>query len=91
MIPVYLLSSYLISPRVGYVEQAMHCFAYLKKYNRPKILFDDTYPPFDAYSFFKLGTWEVFYSEASEQIPNNSPSARGSSATSSFFVVIDHT
>ena len=29
-IPVYLLSSYLMSPRVGHLEKAIHYFAYLK-------------------------------------------------------------
>ncbi len=34
VLPVSLLSRYLANPRWGHLEQALHIFAYLKKYNR---------------------------------------------------------
>ena len=90
LMPVCLLSSFLMAPRVGHMEQAIHCFAYLKKYNRSKIVFDDTVPSFDDSSFFKRGDWSAFYPEAAEPIPSNAPMARGNSVTTSCFVDADH-
>ena len=88
--PVYLLSSYLMSPRIGHLEQALHCFAYLKKYNRSKMVFDDSCPNFDNTSFFKHGLWEEYYPDAKEPIPSNAPEARGNPVTTSCFVDADH-
>ena len=90
LMPVCLLSSFLMSPRVGHLEQAIHCFAYLKKYNRSKMVFDDTVPSFDESSFFKRSDWSAFYPDAAEPIPSNAPMARGNPVTTSCFVDADH-
>ena len=89
LMPVCLLSSYLMDPRVGHLEQAIHCFAYLKKYNRSKIVFDDTTSCFDNSSFFKRGDWSAFYPEAAEAIPTNDTKVRGNPVTTSCFVDAD--
>ena len=41
--PVRLLSIYLMDPRLGHLEQEIRCFTYITKYNRSKIVFDDTH------------------------------------------------
>ena len=66
--PVCLLSSFLIAPRVGHMEQAIHCFAYLKKYSRFKMAFDYTVPSFDDSSFSRRGDRSAFSPEAAEPI-----------------------
>ena len=90
LMPVCLLSSYLMSPRVGHLEQALHCFAYLNKYNRSKLVFDDTRPSYDDSSFFKHSDWSEYYPDAEEPIPTNTPEARGNSVHTSAFVDADH-
>ena len=83
LMPVCLLSSFLMSPRVGHLEQAIHYFAYLKKYNRSKMVFDDTVLSFDDSSFFKRGDWSAFYPETAEQVHYNIHTARGNQFTTS--------
>ena len=88
--PVFLLSSYLMAPRVGHLEQAIHFFAYLKKYNCSKIVLDDTYPSFDNSRFFELSDCSAFYLDATDPIPTNAPVARGNPVIMSYFVDTDH-
>ena len=42
-----VLSRFLAAPREGHLEQCIHIFAFLKKYNCLKIVFDDSIPVFD--------------------------------------------
>jgi hypothetical protein len=46
-----MLSSFLSSPRVGHLEQVLYIFAYLKRYDRSTMVFDDTLPNVDLASF----------------------------------------
>ena len=87
--PVTLLSHFLASPRAGHLEQVFHIFAYLKRYNRSMMVFDDTIPTFDE-SRFKATDWSAYYPNASEVIPPNCPDARGNSVTTTCFVDADH-
>ena len=87
--PVTLLSHFLASPRAGHLEQVFHIFAYLKRYNRSTMVFDDTIPTFDE-SRFKATDWSAYYPNASEVIPPNCPDARGNSVTTTCFVDADH-
>ena len=64
--PVCLLSSYSRALRVCYLEQAIYCIAYLKKYNRSKMVFDDTYLSFGYSIFVKHNNWSACYPEAAE-------------------------
>ena len=47
MVPVSMLSRYLVSARAKHLEQCFHIFAYLKQYDRSTLVFDDTKPEFD--------------------------------------------
>jgi hypothetical protein len=76
IVPVSLLSRFLVSPRQGHLEQAYCIFAYLKQFNRPMLVFDDAEPKFDDNVFHQCD-WSGIYPEASEQIPSNTPEALG--------------
>ena len=41
------LSRFLAAPREGHLEQCINIFAFLKKCNHSKIVFDDSIPVFD--------------------------------------------
>jgi hypothetical protein len=89
LMPVSLLSRFLAAPRKGHLEQALHVFAYLKRYNRSTMVFDDTEPSFDESRFIKAD-WMSSYPDAMEVIPPNAPEARGREVTLSCFVDADH-
>ena len=90
VLPVALLSRYLASPRWGHLEQALHIFAYLKKYNRSKMVFDETMPDFEDTSNFVIGDWSEVYPGAKETIPLDQPQARGNPVVMSCFEDADH-
>jgi hypothetical protein len=87
--PVSLLSRFLASPREGHLEQAFHVFAYLKRYCKSSMVFDDTEPVFDEGRFTKAD-WAGYYPDAMEIWPPNAPEGRGNSITMSCFVDADH-
>ncbi len=87
--PAAMLSSYLAAPRQGHLEQALHIFGYLKKYNHSKMVFDDTYPMFDE-SRFQRCDWSEFYPGASDPLPPRMPQPRGKVVSTTCFVDADH-
>ena len=48
---VAVLSRFLAAPREGHLEQCIHIFAFLKKYDHSKIVFDDSVLVFDEERF----------------------------------------
>jgi hypothetical protein len=42
IVPVLLLSRYLVSPREGHLEQVYGIFAYLKQFNWPMLILEDS-------------------------------------------------
>jgi hypothetical protein len=76
IVPVSLLSRYLVSPRQGHLEQVYRIFAYLKQYNRPMLIFDDTEPKFHDSTFHSCD-WSSIYPDAGEHIPENAPEGLG--------------
>ncbi len=89
LLEVSLLSRFLAAPREGHLEQCYHIFAYLKKHDRSKIVFDDTLPNFDAERFTECD-WAEYYPDAQEAISPNAPKARGNAVLTSGFVDADH-
>ena len=89
LVDVAMMSRFLAAPREGHLEQVLHIFAYLKKNNRSKIVFDDSLPEFDE-SRFERCDWEEFYPGAREVIPPNAPEVRGRPMTMTCFVDADH-
>ena len=86
---VALLSSYLVQPRVGHLEQAFHIFAYLKTHQRSTMVFDDTRASI-AEDRFKKCEWQDFYPDAKEPIPPNAIPPRGNPVQINAFVDADH-
>lgn len=86
---VSLLSRYLAQAREGHLQQAYHIFAYLKKYNRSKLVFDDIEPDIDDSAFTRCD-WSEFYPEVDEVLPPDAPEPLGRLVTMTCFVDADH-
>jgi hypothetical protein len=88
LMPVSMLSRYLVSAREGHMDQVFHTFAYLKRYETSTMVFDDTEPEFDERRF-KECDWSEYYPDAKEVLPPDMPVARGKLVVMSCFVVAD--
>jgi hypothetical protein len=71
------------------LEQVFHIFAYLKRYEKSTMVFDDNLPHFDETRFVRCD-WTEFYPGATEAEPPNAPELRGKSVTMSCYVDADH-
>ena len=89
LMPVSLLSRYLVAAREGHLDQIFHIFAYLKKYDTSTMVFDDTEPDFDERRF-KVCDWSEYYPDAKEAVPKDMPKPRGRFVVMSCFVDADH-
>jgi hypothetical protein len=89
IVPVSLLSRYMMSPREGHLQQCYHIFAYLKQFNRSRLVFDDAEPDLSEY-YFHVCDWKEYYPDAAEPIPPNMPEPLGHSVTTTCFVDADH-
>jgi hypothetical protein len=87
---VGLLSSYTAQPREGHLEQVLYLFAFLKKKNRSKMVFDDSVVDWSNKFPHKKVDWTDFYQDAKEPITANTPEARGREAQLNCFVDADH-
>ena len=89
IVPVSLLSRYLVSPREGHLQQLFHIFAYLKQFNRSQLLFDDGEPNY-AEHYFHVCDWAEYYPDAAEPMPLNIPEALGHSVVTTCYCDADH-
>ena len=89
LVDVSMMSRFLAAPREGHLEQVLHIFAYLKKYDRSKLVFDDEAPVFEDSRFAKCD-WDEFYPGAEEVTPPDAPEVLGKSMIMSCFVDADH-
>lgn len=87
--PTSKMSSFLMAPCEGHLEQVFHMFAYLKRYNRSTLCLDDTCPYFNESRFQKCD-WKEYYPGAKEAEIPNAPAICGKSMTMSVFVDADH-
>ena len=92
-----LLSTYLSSPRVGHLHQALHVFKYLKDHNRSKCVFDPTYVDIndehlnpEERASYKAKYMQELYPDAVEDLPPNAPPTRGRAIQITCFVNADH-
>jgi hypothetical protein len=86
---VSMLCSFLSNPRQGHLDQAIHIFAYLKKYDRSTMIFNDTTLNIDE-SKFPVAEWSEFYRDAKEEIPSNAPEPQGKEVHMYCFCDADH-
>ncbi|KAI2511614.1 Reverse transcriptase (RNA-dependent DNA polymerase) [Fragilaria crotonensis] len=89
LVDVAMLSRFLAAPRRGHLDQVFHIFAYLKRYNRSSMVFDETEPVFHE-SWFQKCDWSECYPGACEAVPPDAPEVRGQSVSMSCFVDADH-
>ena len=89
IVEVGMLSRYLVSPRVGHLEQALHIFTYLKRKPSCTMVFDPAYPVINE-ALFPQRDWSSFYPDAAESIPPNMPEPRGKTVITRCFVDADH-
>jgi hypothetical protein len=76
MVAVAMLSSNLMAPRQGHLEQCLHIFAYLDIHENLTIVFDSSYRTVDD-SRFTINDWSQFYPGAAEAVPPNIPRPLG--------------
>jgi len=89
IVPVSLLSCFVASPREGHLQQCYHIFAYLKQFNRSRLVFDDSEPTFEE-SNFHVCDWSEYYPDAQEPIPPNMPEPLEHGVSTTCFVDADH-
>ena len=86
---ISLLSSYLVIPRVGHLDQAFRIFGYLKAHPERKLIFDLAHSSINK-NRFQQCDWVGFYRESEETIPGNIPVARVNFMLTHFFVDTNH-
>jgi len=89
IVPVTMLSRYPVSPREGHLQQAYRIFAYLKQFNPPMLIFDDSEPIFPKNNFH-MCDWNSHYPDASEKILVDAPEPLGHSVSTTCYVDADH-
>jgi hypothetical protein len=89
LVAISLMSRYLVSARVGHLEQLFHVFAYIKHHKRSSIVFDDTMPDYAA-DRWTQADWSDYYPDAKEEEPVNAPEIRGKPVMMSCFEDADH-
>jgi hypothetical protein len=89
LLEISLLSSHLVLPRKGHLEQVHHIFACLKHGSRRRIYLDPSCPSISK-SRFQAYDWTDFYKHAEEPIPFNMPTARGRIMSAHSFVDSNH-
>ena len=88
---VSILSSQMALPRKGYLFQAMHIFAYLKKFHNAEMTLDPSDPTVDM-SLFQRQDWTSaeFDPNITEELPHLMPEPLGKGFTIRAFVDADH-
>ena len=84
-----MLSTYMVLPRKGHMEQVYHVFGYLKTHSKRHLFFGPRHPDIDERAFSSY-EWYDFYCDAREQVPNDMPPPRGHAVSTHCFVDADH-
>ena len=88
---VSMMSSHLVSPHQGHLNQLCHVFACLKKHHNSEMVFDPSDPVINESEFARRDwTTSEFGLEGSEEILEHVPEARGFGFTVRAFVDADH-
>jgi hypothetical protein len=88
-VQVALLSSYLVQPRQGHLEEIYYMFGYLKAHDRSTMVFDSDYINWRDEDFPEHD-WTDFYGDISEDIPPGTPEPRGMPVQINAFVDASH-
>jgi hypothetical protein len=86
---ISLLAGQMAMPREGHMLAALHVFAYLKKKQNSRMVFDPTFPEIDQ-SLFEHHDWDRYYGDVKEAIPIDAPKPRGKCVDIRMHVDADH-
>jgi hypothetical protein len=89
MVAVAMLSSHLMAPRQGHLEQCFHIFAYLDTHENSTIVFNSSYCTIDD-SRLNVSDWSQLYPSAAEAIPPNIPRPLGLPVVVTCYCDADH-
>ena len=88
---VSMMAAHCAMPRKGHLEAVWHIFAYLKRHDRSRMVFDARYPDVkDASEALPRPDWTDFYKDVKEQVPHDAPEPRGNPVEMTAFVDSDH-
>jgi len=78
-------------PRKGHLDAVWHVFAYLKRHDKSKMVFDSRSPAFSVKTNeLPRPDWLDFYKDVKEQVPHDAPEPRGQAVELTAFVGSDH-
>ena len=88
-----MMSSHIVLPREGHLEQVHHIFSYLKKYHNTELVFDPSEPEIEG-SMFERRDWASsefgHVLEEGKELPPNMPQPRGVGFVTRAKVDADH-
>ena len=84
---VSIMAGFAACPREGHLEAVYHIFAYLKRHDRSRIVFDAAYPNNKEEH---LPDWTDFYKDVKEQIPRDAPEPLGKPVEMTAYIDSDH-
>jgi len=84
------LARYGMAPREGHLQAAFRVLGYLAKFKKAKVIIDPFKP--DHSEFLQKGqvTWQEFYPDATEEIPDDAPEPKGTICNLTIWVDADH-
>jgi hypothetical protein len=86
---VSLLSAHNVMQHEGHLEAVYHIFAYLRKHECSRIIFDEAIIDVDEQSFVKAD-WKDFYGDVKKAILPNALEPRGNYVQVSAFIDANH-
>ena len=70
LLEVSLISTPLVPPQEGRIEQVLHILLYLKIHKNMRLMFDSGYPRISS-NLFKVYDWSDLYRDEKEAITTN--------------------
>jgi hypothetical protein len=71
------MSKFNMAPREGHLKAAKRILAYLKTFQKGRVIIDTSYPNHFDYLLDDLPNWKEFYPDAEEELPNDLPMSKG--------------
>jgi hypothetical protein len=91
---VSMLSSCMVLPRYGHLEQLYNMFVYLKRHSNTEVVYDPSEPVIESDDFPREDWTDSVYATRgavlTEPVPNDAPEARGAGFVMRLYVDADH-
>ena len=87
---VNTLARFSMMPREGHMKAMGRVFGYLKKHHKGRIVIDQNYRNWAEHKSESYDTWEEFYPDAVEDMPDKMPASKGMKARITVYVDADH-